>query len=92
MSCSRDQMVCTGAPPASRAIAAAWETKSTSSRRPKPPPSNCTCTSIFSGAMPSTLAAWLRAIPGTWVETHTVAAPSLNCTVQFIGSITACAR
>ena len=42
--------------------------------------------------MPSALAAALRVKPGACVGAQTVALPSLNCTVQFIGSMVAWAR
>ena len=46
----------------------------------------------FSSARSNTFATALRATPGTCVGTHRVALSPRNSTVQFIGSMVACAK
>jgi hypothetical protein len=59
--------------------------KSTSSRRPKPPPSSVTFSVTCSLSTPAPAPRRARQ-RGTWVGAHTVARPSATCTVQFMGS------
>src|SRR6516225_3308510 len=58
----------------------------------KPPPSRCWCTVTLSVGRPAALAAycWTRAMACVPIQTsHEF---GVTCTVQFIGSIVACAR
>ena len=64
----------------------------TSSRRPKPPPSRWLWTMTFSSGRPVTFAAAACARASTCVPTQTSQPSGVTCTVQFIGSIGACAR
>ncbi len=91
MSSSLDQMSLTGRPTAFEARTA-WTTKSTSWRRPKPPPSRVVCSWTRSGGTPSASAAAARARDGFWVGAQISQPLPLARAVQFIGSMVACAR
>src|ERR1022692_4706752 len=71
-------------------IATASATGSASSLRPKPPPMRVMFTWTFSGAVPSTFEASLRAPSGSWVGAQTSARSPCTCARQFWGSRFAC--
>src|SRR5215813_12548481 len=91
MSSSRVQTNLTGAPTALDASTAAG-TKSTSRRRPNPPPSSVVWTLTWSGFKPAASAAAACAICCDWVPTYTSHRSALRSAVQFMGSMHACAR
>ena len=70
----------------------AWTTKSTSPRRPKPPPRNMLCTRTLWCGRPAVFAAAARVRPGAWVETQTSQLLAFTSAVQFMGSMQAWAR
>nr|WP_170303713.1 hypothetical protein [Reyranella soli] len=78
----------------------AWRTRSTSARRPKPPPRKVVYTPTASCGTSATLDAIRRTSVGDWlgIQTSTLAlsppVPSwrVTCAVQFIGSMVVCAR
>ncbi|MNL48820.1 hypothetical protein D3C87_1717040 [compost metagenome] len=86
MSSGRDQIVCTVTPLRLAAMVAAWQMKSTSSRRPKAPPMNCWRSSTLSVSSLSVFATQRRASPGICVAAHTMARSSWTSTVQLTGS------
>ena len=92
MSSSRLHSVCTGLPGTAAAMTAACAMKSTSRRRPKPPPISigCTVTSCTDRLVPNAAAS--RAKLGTCVPVQTLTPDCCTCTVQFIGSMVAWAR
>ena len=88
MSSSRVQITFTGAATAFETRTAS-ETKSGSSRRPKPPPENVVWMRTFSLANPVTSAATRWASPWFCVGAHTSTPSARTCAVQFIGSMVA---
>ncbi len=90
-SCSRGQVSFTGALTA-LAICTAWETKSFSNLRPRPPPSSVVCTVTLLGSIPQTAAAVCAARPGACVGAQISQWPGVTLAVQASGSIAACAR
>jgi hypothetical protein len=81
----------TGAPAAFE-ISTACTMKSTSMRRPKPPPRNVVRTVICSGLRPVTCAATPAAICWNWVGPQTRQESLRTSAVKFIGSMGAWAR
>src|SRR6266566_2193108 len=91
MSSSRVQTTFTG-PETCIAIRTARRTKSTSSRRPKPPPRRWLCTWTRSRGRPVSCAAAVRVNVGTCVPTQMSQPSRRTWTVQLTGSIVACVR
>ena len=88
MSSSRVQTTFTGAPTAFD-VSTASITKSTSPRRPKPPPRSIVWTETCPMGSPVSFAAIACDPPGFWVGAQTVHASTVTWAVQFIGSIVA---
>src|SRR6266571_1099851 len=91
MSSSRVHTTFTG-PATCFAIRTAWMMKSTSSRRPKPPPSRWLWTRTLLFGSPVSFAAAVWAKVGTCVPTQMSQPSGRTWTVQFAGSSVACAR
>src|ERR1051325_9369452 len=91
MSSSRVHTTFTG-PVTCLAICTARTTKSTSSRRPNPPPSRWLCPRTLARGRPVSFAAAVWVNVGTCVPSHRSQPSGRTCTVQFTGSSVAWAR
>src|SRR6266540_236672 len=91
VSSSRDQITFTGAPTAFEVSSASWM-KSSSNRRPKPPPRYVVWTFTFSGGTPPILAPRPCAPDWNWVGAQMSTPSARTCAAALIGSIVACAR
>ena len=91
MSSSRDQITFTGAPTALE-VSSASRMKSSSKRRPNPPPRYVVWTCTFSGATPLIPAPSCWQPVWNWVGAQMSTPSGRTCAVQFIGSIVAWAR
>jgi hypothetical protein len=96
MSCSRDHRTWTGRSGIAMAQVTAWRTRSTSARRPKPPPRNVVRTVTWACGTSAVLPAISLMRVGDWLGIQT-STPFLSpcrvtSAVQFIGSMVVCAR